>query len=215
MKKNLICCYSDYLLQGNDPIWLTCFTLARNHQPVFLGGRWKPLIWLLPLWKNHQVAGILPRRQGRVFQDGLWFMNDAQEKVMSMVTWMFWWKFEYPNYTRSQIVQVYVWCNECNVKIVIFSWGCYLSKWWFQMCLLFSPRSLGKWSNLTNIFFKCFGSTTNKMSVFQPSMFRYYMFLSGNFMLIPNPEDLCIAYLWTPKPWKVKVLSPSNKGYNL
>ena len=38
---------------------------------------------------------------------------------------------------------------------------------WFQLvqwnfkCFLFSPRSLGKWSNLKSIFFKWVGSTTN------------------------------------------------------
>ncbi len=29
------------------------------------------------------------------------------------------------------------------------------SSWWFQRFLEFSPRSLGKWSNLTSIFFNC------------------------------------------------------------
>ena len=35
------------------------------------------------------------------------------------------------------------------------------SRWWFQI-FLFWPRKLGKWSNLTSIFFKGVGSTTNQ-----------------------------------------------------
>ena len=32
--------------------------------------------------------------------------------------------------------------------------------WWFQVILLFPPRSLGKWSNWTSIFLKWVGTTT-------------------------------------------------------
>ena len=41
--------------------------------------------------------------------------------------------------------------------------GSTITRWWQLKYLLFSPRKLGKWSNLTNIF-QLGGSTTNQIS---------------------------------------------------
>ena len=49
-----------------------------------------------------------------------------------------------------------------------------LSRWWFQIFVLFTPI-LGESDPSWLEFFKWVGSTTNKMSVFQPSIFQVYV----------------------------------------
>ena len=64
---------------------------------------------------------------------------------------------------------------------VVFTW---FSGWWFQICFIFTPI-LGKWSNLTSIFFR-WVETTNQflsfnwmtLAVFQPWIFRGYHSIS-------------------------------------
>ena len=62
----------------------------------------------------------------------------------------------------------------------------YISGWWFQI-FFFSPRSLGKWSNLTSIFFK-WVETTNQNWCFlkwwYPQNTPKWSFLVGKPMVV-------------------------------
>ena len=63
----------------------------------------------------------------------------------------------------------------------------------FKICL-FSPQTLGKWSNLTSIFFKGVGSTTNEFSHVR---FRGGVFPSSKTF---NCKLTSLYFFWTP-PW--------------
>ena len=68
--------------------------------------------------------------------------------------------------------------KDYGVKVSLLSNYLYLlslTSWWFQIFFCFHPY-LGKWSNLTSIFFKGVGSTTNQLSAKQPPT---VMFLSA------------------------------------
>ena len=69
--------------------------------------------------------------------------------------------------TGESVSRIWQW------KIPIFNWKNTRIRWWFQIFLEFSPRKLGKTSNLTSIFFRWVEATNRcifKRSVFQPAI---------------------------------------------
>ena len=69
------------------------------------------------------------------------FLEDFLWDLWEFLSTIFWWRWNTP--TRE---------SEGNK---------HFSRWWQLNYFYFSPRSLGKWSNLTSIFLKWVGSTTN------------------------------------------------------
>ncbi len=58
----------------------------------------------------------------------------------------------------------------------------YKTGWWLQICFIFIPIG-GKWSNLTSIFFRWVGSTTNQKIVVQH--------VKRSFILLFNRKSIC------------------------
>ena len=71
--------------------------------------------------------------------------------------------------------------NHAQLYIYIYIY----TRWWFQICF-FSLRKLGKISNLTIIFFKGVGSTTN-----------WYIYMG---MIIINPCQVGFLPYFSPQP---------------
>ena len=49
---------------------------------------------------------------------------------------------------------------------LILEWPTFSTRWWFQMFFIFTPIPGNSWSNLTSIFFRWVGSTTNFLNFY-------------------------------------------------
>ena len=67
---------------------------------------------------------------------------------------------------HQQNCQAHIYLYGPCIKLHVDIWAMYfdlkvISRWWFQMYIFHFHHYLGEWSNLTKIFFRWVGSTTN------------------------------------------------------
>ena len=90
-------------------------------------------------------------------------------------------------YTLGAKMDVYISKPKRTPKILgFFARPKYMTGWWFQTCFNFSPY-LGKWSNLTSIFFRWVGSTTNYLMYY-----KYRGPLSYTRKPVPTRKATCL-----------------------
>ena len=85
----------------------------------------------------------------------------VQDELSSDELWdprrLVWWPWTHDGSVELIDIHIYIYIYTIMIIIIIII---YISRWWFQRFFISTPK-IGKWSNLTSIFFKWVGSTTN------------------------------------------------------
>ena len=78
-------------------------------------------------------------------------------------------------------IYIYIITQKAIYTTVVYKWYIYNARWWFQIFFLFSPRFVGRWSNLTSIFFGWVETTNYKgqqpKGVILLDVYYMYMYL--------------------------------------
>ena len=166
---------------------------------------------------NSNIFGIFTPKIGEMIQidfKRIFFKWVGEKPPTSFSVWEFlsnWWEVgvclgkvrgpgNAPNFLRSKRLRFVSHKKVPHEKHHGRKQGVF-SRWWFQqICLEFSPRKLGKWSNLTSIFFR-WVEATNQFCWF---LFQAFTFIAIDMNDADGPTSLfkgCVidlTILWKP-----------------